>query len=80
MTDNLSAPRFKELVPSDTDTLEPAPFGIYVGTGGNVEAVDNYGNAATFANVPTGTTIAIAPHKIMATGTTASDLCALYED
>lgn len=78
MSDNLfSALRWEELTPSDTVAIEPFPVAIFVGTAGDVEAKGDDGVSATFVAVA-GQTLSIQPRYVMATGTTATNLVALY--
>ena len=51
--------------------------GLYVGTGGNVVLVSPAGNTATYFNVPSGYTLAVAFSSIVYSGTTASQMVAL---
>lgn len=51
--------------------------GIYVGTGGNIVAINIAGSAVTFSNVPAGTTLAIDHIRVNQTNTTASNLVRL---
>ena len=52
--------------------------GIYVGTAGDVCVLDSHGNSPVFKNVPNGGTINVRARRVLSTGTTASDLVALY--
>lgn len=67
-----------------TPTDDPAtvfgvlPMNIYVGTGGTVTAVFPDGTSMAFVNVPNGSILPIRPARIAFTGTTASNMVALY--
>jgi hypothetical protein len=64
------------VTPSDTAVLDCEAF--YVGTAGTVAVMPKRGGAAvTFAGCLAGRLYAIACARIMATGTTASDIVAL---
>lgn len=64
------------VTPDDDD--ECNALGLFVGTGGDV-AVLPAGNTASviFANVPDGSFLPCQVKKVLATGTTASDILAL---
>ena len=55
-------------------------YEIYVGSLGDVTAVRQDGVAVTFVAVPAGTRLPIAVRRINATGTTAMNLVALYNN
>jgi hypothetical protein len=65
------------VTPSDSALLAETTRGIYVGTGGTIAALMLSGASVTFTAVPGGTTLPVRMTKIMATGTTASDIVAL---
>lgn len=50
---------------------------IYVGGAGAIAVLDWDGNEAIFAGVPAGTVLPIRPRRLMATGTTATNLIGL---
>ena len=66
------------LTPSDSADLIDTPKGIYVGTGGDVKLIAVDAPAAapgvTFKNVPSGALLPVRARRVMATGTTASDM------
>jgi hypothetical protein len=67
------------VTPSDTDDLASICRGLWVGTGGDVKVlVGDDATAVTFANVADGTLIPIRTRRVYSTGTTASDIVALY--
>lgn len=67
------------VTPSDDAPLRLLPKAIYVGTGGDlVMRGPKDEAAATWRNVPDGALIPFRPAQIMATGTTAADMLALY--
>jgi hypothetical protein len=70
--------RFAELTPSNGTAVDPVPRAIYVGTGGDVEIKGQDEVAATFVGVPGGTVLPVRPKFLMSTGTTASNIVALY--
>jgi hypothetical protein len=72
--DQIAAEAFA-VTPSDT-VARPARA-LYVGTGGNVSVVMAGGQTVTFANVPAGMLLPIEVGRVLATGTTASNIVAL---
>lgn len=72
------AGRYAAITPSDTVDLTFMARAIYVGTGGNLVAVDDAGTAVTFTNVPDGAIIPIRVSRINATSTTATNMVALW--
>lgn len=63
------------IVPSDSAALTVQPYGIYVGTGGDVtlRAVGSTVDV-TYKNLPDASYIAVRASHVRATGTTATDL------
>lgn len=72
------ATKLVAITPSDTTNLSGAARGFLVGVGGDVVAVDVYGNAVTLKNLISGVIYPIQITRINATNTTATDLVALY--
>ncbi len=70
-----------EIVPDDDVDLAVVPKGIYVGTGGDIAMIgarQPSGSAAViWRNIPSGALIPFRPRRILASGTTASDLIAV---
>lgn len=77
---DVSAPagNFAAITPSDATDLTFVTRAVYVGTGGNVVAVDAAGTAVTFSNVPDGSILPIRASRINSTSTTATNLVALW--
>lgn len=69
---------FAAITPSDSTYLTDIPKAVYVGTGGDLVAINASGDAITFANVPDGTTLPIRPKRINSTGTVAADIVGIY--
>lgn len=65
------------VTPSDSALLSETTRGIYVGTGGDIAALMLSGASVTFPAVPAGSVLPVRLTKIMATGTTASNIVAL---
>lgn len=67
------------VIPSDTVSFNKYPTrALWVGTGGNMSIVMADGNTAVFANVPGGTLLPVAAMRVNATGTTTSNVLAVY--
>lgn len=77
---DISAPAgsFAAITPSDATELGFLTRAVYVGTGGNVVAVDAAGTAVTFTAVVGGTILPIRVSRINSTNTTASNMVALW--
>jgi hypothetical protein len=77
----LDSPAFDAaaVTPHDTNDLAFTARALYVGTGGDVVAILK-GDAAsvTFRNVPAGTVLPVAAKRVLATGTTAANMLALW--
>ena len=62
---------------SDVNDL-PNPSVIYVGVTGNVAVITAQGDTVTFVGVPAGSTVPVQVTRVLATGTTATSLVAIY--
>ena len=69
--------RWVEITPNDATDIAEQPAAIYVGGAGDIEMHGRDGVAATFADVPIGLH-ALQPRRILATGTTATGIVAVY--
>ena len=82
--DTVSSPatRATSIVPNDATDLTDMPKGIYVGTGGDIAMIGlNAPAGATgvvWKNVPAGSLIPFRARRVLATGTTAANICLLY--
>ena len=63
---------------NDNDLPDGECCALFIGTGGNLVCVDASGAARTFKNLPNGYTLSVQTKRVKATGTTASDILALY--
>ena len=74
--------QYGTISPDDTANIllhrDAKPIALYVGTGGDVEAVNWSNQAIVFKNVPSGTILPITYQRINAARTTATDLLALF--
>lgn len=64
------------VTPSDTTQI-PATRSLYIGVTGDVAVEMTSGNSVTFKAVPVGV-LPIQAHKVLLTGTTATNILALY--
>lgn len=64
------------VTPSDSDDLASPGVGLYVGGAGAVAAILEDGGTVTFTAVPVGTHLPYIFKRILATGTTATNLVA----
>lgn len=74
----VSARRAAEVTTSNSVTYESPTRGVYVGVGGNVKVDMVSGGTVTFVGVAAGTLLPIQVERIYATGTTATNMVALY--
>jgi hypothetical protein len=51
---------------------------LYIGTGGDVKVTTISGDDVTFKNLANGSVLAVQVKKVFNTGTSASDIVALY--
>ena len=66
------------ITPSDSTVLPKQTRGIYVGGAGNVAVTMADGSTATFNAIAVGVVHLLSVTKVMATGTTATNIVALY--
>lgn len=69
---------FSAVTKSDSATLPTTTRALYVGTGGDLTVQGGQGQSVLFKAIPAGMILPIVATKVMATGTTAADLVALY--
>jgi hypothetical protein len=67
------------VTPSDTVDIRAGDVsdGLYVGGAGNIAALMSDGKSCDFAAVPAGTVLPVAVKRVLATGTTATNIRAL---
>jgi hypothetical protein len=65
------------VTPSDSTGLSEVTRALYVGTGGDVAAVLQSGASLVFVAVQQGTVLPVRAARILATGTTATDIVGL---
>lgn len=64
--------------PNDNTDLTTATRAIYVGGAGAVKVDTVGGSTVTFAAVPVGTVLAVRATRVYTTGTTATNLIAMW--
>ena len=62
----------------DTNELSHVTRELFIGTGGNIVLELKHGDSITLNNVPDGARLPYRANKVLATGTTASDIVGLY--
>lgn len=62
---------------SDSTVYDPTPKGLFIGGAGNIALMGDDGVSVTFA-VTAGQFLPLCPTRILATGTTATGIVALY--
>ena len=73
------ATRALAVTPDDTNPLGDIPKGLFVGTGGTIVMRGLTGGAdQVWKNVASGTVLPFRAQYVRATGTTATDILALY--
>lgn len=74
-----SAPAFNGAAVTPSDVTEiPVSRALYIGSGGTMVVVMAEGAQLTFVGVPTGVILPLQVKKVLATGTTAASILALY--
>lgn len=70
----------KAVTPSDSTNIPDGPCtSLYIGTGGDVTLIASADSTSVaYMNVPSGYTLLVQAKKVLATGTTATDIVAQY--
>lgn len=77
--ENLSYRTGVAVTPNDTTDLpQGMARGLYTGAGGAIALQMDGGGTLTFASVPAGQILPLNTRRVLATGTTATGLIALY--
>jgi hypothetical protein len=66
------------VTPSNTTNLTRFSKALYIGSAGNLTVEMEDGTQVLYANVPAGTTLNIKVAKVMASGTAAGNIVAIY--
>jgi hypothetical protein len=76
------ARRAVPVTPFDNADLADVPTSIYVGTAGDITMIgvdaSSGASGVLWKNVPAGTILPFRPRRILATGTSAANILALY--
>ncbi len=72
-----SGPGALAVTPSDTATIRHTR-GVYVGVTGDLAVTMLEGNSVTFVAVPAGALLPIRVSQVLATGTTATSIVAIF--
>lgn len=67
-----------EVTPHNTNDLTYITRALYVGVGGDVKVNMADSGTVTFVGVPTGTILAVRVSRVYSTGTTATNIVALW--
>jgi hypothetical protein len=79
MNEYLSASDARAVTPSDTVSYDGrAARGLYVGGGGGVSLLTDAGAAVTFTGLLAGSILPVRHTRVNSTGTTATNLVALF--
>lgn len=74
----LPATSWVAVTPHDSTNLPAGCIGVYIGGAGAIALVGHDGTAVTFSAVPVGTTLWCGAKRVNSTGTTATNIVALY--
>ena len=72
------ANRAVAITASDSDELDNVTRAIYVGSTGDLKVVTLGGDTIVFKSLPAGALLPVRAKQVLSTGTTASDLVALW--
>lgn len=79
LTADRTAPAFDAAVVTPSDSTDiPVTRGLYIGTTGNLTVITAAGNTVPWVAVPAGQILPIQVTRVKATGTTASNIVAMY--
>jgi hypothetical protein len=66
------------VTPSDGTDLTNVTRALFIGGAGNLVVIDQSGNTTTFTGVAAGTLLTLRVTRVKATGTTATNIVALW--
>ncbi|MBS2015192.1 MAG: hypothetical protein JST00_20050 [Deltaproteobacteria bacterium] len=72
------SPDAATVVPSDSTVLDPPTRGLFVGGAGNVSIETFAGSTVTFTGVLAGQILPVVARKVRSSGTTATNIVALF--
>lgn len=67
-----------EVTPNDSSDLSHVARALYIGGTGNIKIDTPNGDTVTFNNVAAGTLLPVRADRVYSTGTTATDIVALF--
>ena len=77
-TSTATAFQFEAVAPNDSTDMPNQARALYVGGNGNIAVQNNKGVAVSFIGVVAGTILPVQTARVLATGTTATDLISLF--
>ena len=66
------------VTPDDNTDLGFVSRGLYIGGSGDISIITNGGQTITFVGVPTGVILPVRATRVRATGTTATNIVAMW--
>ncbi|GGH36433.1 hypothetical protein SAMN05444007_108263 [Cribrihabitans marinus] len=66
------------VTPNDTVDLDPPARSLFIGTGGNVRVLTYGSETVDFKGVQTGHVLPMHVRRVLASGTTAADIVAIW--
>ena len=66
------------VTPSDSGVISPVARGLYIGGAGAVKVDTEGGTAVTFSGATAGSILPVKVKRVYSTGTTATNIVALY--
>jgi hypothetical protein len=73
-----SSEHYQLIVPHDVNELSFNTRAIYFGGAGNIAIRNHAGTTIVFIGLPVGSILPVITGKVLATGTTATNLVAMY--
>jgi hypothetical protein len=74
----MPATRAAAVTPNDSTDLDAATRGLYIGTAGALTVITSGGDTVTLVAVPAGSILPLSVTRVLATGTDADDIVALW--
>ena len=68
----------RDVTPKSTEFTDGPCKSLWIGTGGHVQIITEGGTTLTFKNVPSGSPLPMRCTHVLADGTTAEDIIAIY--
>lgn len=77
-TYEMPSDHLEAIIPDDNNDLAYVTRGIYIGSIGNIRIQPENGSPVTFVGLVPGIILPVRATRVLATGTTASNLIAMY--